>query len=260
MSKNWLRSCRVQALLSIIYGEAGADSIGPNWKSMGLRPTVSYTLVTSDTRSLQEGWVEVEAQEVHICPWTPSHLPRTCCVNCWSGHRFNESRSSGKVPTPAIDVKSLHSFLGLTVYYRCFIHESGSLHVLTKKDSPFVWTPHYQLEIDRLKQPYASRTLEKNYEIAVYRPYLYGHKCEVYIDHQSSQVPPEYSTAILEIGKKGVAIQELDLKIFHRAGRHNLNADALSRSSVTSGYSMPFGIIVSVINTAAEESVPEGRL
>ena len=42
-------------------GQAGADSTYPNWKSMRLRPTLSYTLVTSDTGSLQEGWVEVEA-------------------------------------------------------------------------------------------------------------------------------------------------------------------------------------------------------
>ena len=79
-----------------------------------------------------------------------------------------------------------------------------------------------------------------------FRPYLYGHKCEVYIDHQAFQVPHEYSTAILEVGKKGMAIQEL---ISHRAGHTNANSDALSRSPVTSGYnsngSMHFEIIVS---------------
>ena len=57
-------------------------------------------------------------------------------------------------PTP-LDVKTLQSFLGLASYYRRFVpvfsKEAGSLHALTKQDTPFVWSPTCQRAFEQLK-------------------------------------------------------------------------------------------------------------
>ena len=146
------------------------------------------------------------------------------------------------------DLITLRSFLGLAAYYRRFIPNfskvASPLHALTRKDTPFVWTPTCQNAFDELKQlltkapvlafpdftrdflletdasgvglgavlaqkqedgavrplAFASRTLqphEKNYGVTElealgvvwaakhFRPYLYGHHCDVYTDHEA---------------------------------------------------------------------------
>ena len=49
----------------------------------------------------------------------------------------------------------VRSFLGLTSYYRRFVRAFANivapLHVLTRKDVPFRWTPECQAAFDRLK-------------------------------------------------------------------------------------------------------------
>ena len=92
---------------------------------------------------------------------------------------------------------------------------------------------------------YASRSLqphEKNYGITEleglgvvwavkhFRPYLYGHSCEVYTDHSALTSLLNTPQPSGKLARWGMAIQELDLKIKHRSGRSNSNADALSRS------------------------------
>ena len=58
-----------------------------------------------------------------------------------------------KFPLPT-DVKTLRSFLGLAYCYRRFVPKfatvASSLHVLTKKDAPFVWTQRASVNIKRL--------------------------------------------------------------------------------------------------------------
>ena len=58
-------------------------------------------------------------------------------------------------PQPT-DLKSLRSFLGLASYYRCFVPNfskiAGPLHTLTRKDTPFNWSPSCQEAFDPLKQ------------------------------------------------------------------------------------------------------------
>ena len=150
-------------------------------------------------------------------------------------------------PTPA-DVRMLRSFLGLASYYRRFVHNfsrvARPLHLLTRKDVPFEWTPECQRAFEQLKAlltsspvlaypdfskpfiletdasgaglgavlaqrqtdgtvrpvAYASRSLqgpEHNYGITEleglgvvwavkhFRPYLYGHRCEVFTNHSA---------------------------------------------------------------------------
>ena len=96
---------------------------------------------------------------------------------------------------------------------------------------------------------FASRTLqphEKNYGVTElealgvvwaakhFRPYLYGHQCDVFTDHvalKSLLCTPQPSG---KLARWGMAIQELDLHIHHWSGKKNTNADALSRYPVFS--------------------------
>ena len=96
---------------------------------------------------------------------------------------------------------------------------------------------------------YASRSLqphERNYGITEleglgvvwavkhFRPYLYGHSCDVYTDHSALTSLLNTPQPSGKLARWGMAIQELDLRIHHRAGRSNVNADALSRSPLAS--------------------------
>ena len=62
-------------------------------------------------------------------------------------------RAVQQYPTPT-DVKTLCSFLGLASYYRRFMPNfakiAGQLHVLTKKDMPFLWTSQCQHSFDAI--------------------------------------------------------------------------------------------------------------
>lgn len=92
---------------------------------------------------------------------------------------------------------------------------------------------------------YASRSLqphEKNYGITEmeglgavwavkhFRPYLYGHPCDLYTDHQALKSLLNTPQPSGKLARWGMAIQELDIRIHHRAGKQNSNADALSRA------------------------------
>ena len=92
---------------------------------------------------------------------------------------------------------------------------------------------------------YASRSLqqhEQNYGITEleglavvwavkhFRHYLYGHTCEVYTDHEALKALLNTPRPSGKLARWGMALQELDLKIFYRPGKGNSNADALSRS------------------------------
>ena len=91
---------------------------------------------------------------------------------------------------------------------------------------------------------FASRTLqphEKNYgatELEAlgvvwaakhFRPYLYGHHCDLYTDHEALKYLLNTPQPSGKLARWGMAIQELDLSIHYRPGKKNSNADALSR-------------------------------
>ena len=94
---------------------------------------------------------------------------------------------------------------------------------------------------------YASRTLqhhEKNYGITEleglgvvwavkhYRPYLYGHHCVVYTDHEALKSLLNTPQPSGKLARWGLSLQEMDLEIRYRPGKGNSNADTLSRSPV----------------------------
>ena len=104
-----------------------------------------------------------------------------------------------------------------------------------------------QVQEDGTTRPiaYASRTLQKheqNYGVTElealgvvwavkhFRPYLYGHHCEVYTDHEALKSLLNTPQPSGKLARWGMAIQELDLQIHYRPGKKNANADALSRA------------------------------
>ncbi|TYK28169.1 gag protease polyprotein [Cucumis melo var. makuwa] len=113
-------------------------------------------------------------------------------------------------PRPST-VSEIRSFLGLAGYYRRFVEDlsriASPLTQLTRKGTPFVWSPACESSFQELKQKlqgkvvaYASRQLkshEQNYpthdlELAavvfalkIWRHYLYGEKIQIFIDHKS---------------------------------------------------------------------------
>ena len=122
-----------------------------------------------------------------------------------------------------------------------------------------------QKQDDGLVRPiaYASRTLqphENNYgstemeALAVvwavkhFRHYLYGHRCQVYTDHEALKSLLNTPHPSGKLARWGLALQEVDIQINYRPGRVNQNADALSRQPLPadSACGQPFGIIAAL--------------
>lgn len=111
---------------------------------------------------------------------------------------------------------------------------------------------------------YASRSLqdhEKRYGITEleglgvvwavkhYRPYLYGHQCDIYTDHQALKSLLNTPQPSGKLARWGMAIQELDVRILHRSGKHNDNADSLSRFPLQRPLETaePCGVVAAVV-------------
>ena len=62
-----------------------------------------------------------------------------------------------------------------------------------------------------------------------FQPYLYGHACKVYTDHEALKSLLNTPHPLGKLALWGLSIQELDLEIHYRPGRTNQAADALSR-------------------------------
>ena len=130
-----------------------------------------------------------------------------------------------------------------------------------------------QEQIDDSVRPiaYASRSLlkhELNYGITEleglgvvwavrhFRPYLYGHSCMVYTDHQALK-------SLLNTPQpSGMALQEMDLVIKHRSGKHNANAEALSRAPLSrrcDATDPPTRVIAHLSSEEDDLATPQGQ-
>ena len=94
---------------------------------------------------------------------------------------------------------------------------------------------------------YASRTLQKHeqnygvielealgvvWAIRHFRPYLYGHACKVYTDHEALRSLLNTLQPSGKLARWELTIQELDLEIHYSPGRFNQAADPLSHQPV----------------------------
>ena len=103
-----------------------------------------------------------------------------------------------------------------------------------------------QKQEDGLTRPiaFASRTLQKheaNYGITELEAlgvvwavrhfwhYLYGHRCDVFTDHEALKSLLNTPQPSGKLARWGMASQELDIHIHYRPGKKNANADCLSR-------------------------------
>ena len=90
---------------------------------------------------------------------------------------------------------------------------------------------------------FASRTLhahERNYEVTKveelgvvwavqqFQQYLYDDRCRIFTDHEALHSLLNTCHPSGKLTRWGLALQELDLQIQYRPGRHSANADALS--------------------------------
>ena len=133
-----------------------------------------------------------------------------------------------------------------------------------------------QRQDDSLVRPvaYASRSLqphEKNYGITEleglavvwavkhFRHYIYGHKCEVYTDHEALKALLNTPRPSGKLARWGLALQELDIDIHYRPGKRNSNADALSRSPLpgVEATGMPYSIVSAIAVEDADESADD---
>ena len=87
-----------------------------------------------------------------------------------------------------------------------------------------------------------------------FRPYLYGNQCLVYTDHQALKSLLNTPQPSGKLARWGLALQEMDLHIQHRSGKHNENADALSRYPHSQGIEMDADSADGVVATLGEDT------
>ena len=88
----------------------------------------------------------------------------------------------------------------------------------------------------------------------LFRPYLYGHHCTVYTDHEALKSLLNTPQPSGKLARWGMALQELNLDIRHRSGKHNANADPLSRYPLPDcGDRGSADILVAALTTTAGE-------
>ena len=94
--------------------------------------------------------------------------------------------------------------------------------------------------------------------VKYFRNYLYGHKCQVFTDHEALKSLMNTPHPSGKLARWGLALQELDLEIRYRSGRVNGNADALSRAPLATTSCSSYSI-VAVLSTGSLSAAAECR-
>ncbi|KAA0025895.1 pol protein [Cucumis melo var. makuwa] len=166
-------------------------------------------------------------------------------------------------PRPST-VSEIRSFLGLAGYYRRFVEDfsriARPLTQLTKKGTPFVWSPACESSFQELKQKLVSAPVltvpdgsesfviyndasKKGlgcvlmqqelaavvFALKIWRHYLYGEKIQIFTDHKSLKYFFTHKELNMRQRRWLELVKDYDCEILYHPGKANVVADALSR-------------------------------
>ncbi|KAA0056785.1 pol protein [Cucumis melo var. makuwa] len=156
-------------------------------------------------------------------------------------------------------VSEICSFLGLAGYYRRFVEDfsriASPLTQLTRKGTPFVWSPACKSSFQELKQKlvpvpqgrvvaYASRQLKSHkqnypthdlelaavvFALKIWRHYLYGEKIQIFTNHKSLIYFFTQKELNMRQRRWLELVKDYDCEILYYPGKANVVTDALSR-------------------------------
>ena len=92
--------------------------------------------------------------------------------------------------------------------------------------------------------------------VKYFRPYLYGHACTVFTDHEALKSLLNIPHPSGKLACWGLVLQKLDLRIKYRPGKKNTNADSLSRNPYAS---LENGVLVAGLLQEGEQSAKDGE-
>nr|GEV58984.1 reverse transcriptase domain-containing protein [Tanacetum cinerariifolium] len=139
-------------------------------------------------------------------------------------------------PKTAMEIRQ---FLGLAGYHRRFI--KGFLKIaklmtkLTHKKVKFDWGDQQEAALQIIKQKFCSAPIlalpegrALVFTLKIYRHYLYGTKCTVFIDHKSLQHLLDQKELNMRQRRWLELLSDYDYEISYHLGKANVVADALS--------------------------------
>lgn len=97
------------------------------------------------------------------------------------------------------------------------------------KDTPIAYASRTLSETECKYDTTEKEWLAVVWAVKHFRPYLYGQKFKVYTDHQALKWLFNLKDPNSKLARWRLRLLEYDFEIFHRPGKQNANADALSR-------------------------------
>ncbi|KAA0067849.1 pol protein [Cucumis melo var. makuwa] len=166
-------------------------------------------------------------------------------------------------PRPST-VCEVRSFLGLAGYYRRFVEDfsriASPLTQLTRKRTPFIWSPTCESSFQELKKkfvtvlvlivPYGSGSFviyndaskkglgcilmqqelaAVGFALKIWRNYLYGEKIQIFTDHKSLKYFFTQKKLNMRQRRWLELVKDYDCEILYHPSKANVVADALSR-------------------------------
>ncbi|KAA0067512.1 ty3-gypsy retrotransposon protein [Cucumis melo var. makuwa] len=157
-------------------------------------------------------------------------------------------------------VSEVRSFLGLAGYYRRFVEDfsriASSLTQLTRKGTPFIWSPACKSSFQKLKKklvttlvftmPYGSGSFviysdvskkgldcvlmqQVVFALKIWRHYLYGEKIQIFTDQKSLKYFFTQKKLNMRQRRWLELVKDYDCESLYHPGKANMVADALSR-------------------------------
>ena len=102
------------------------------------------------------------------------------------------------------------------------------------KDKPIAYTSRVLNDCEQKYHTYEKEALAIVYSVQHFRPYLYGHRFTLVTDHKPLVWFQKSTSPDSRVTKWRLKLLEYDFDVVYKAGKTNVNADALSRNPVKS--------------------------